>query len=128
MGNGAWVDSVVSSGRKESNSLPLELRKPANQVLDLFEQRKDELAKIGSSVFLVVISHVACGRITDAEIAWLSTQATFDEQMAALDAASDATRKEKTSRDEAWAKTKQIRQEVLKLLGKAAVPFLLSIV
>lgn len=126
IGEGEWVARVVAAGRKETERLPSGLRPAALAALAQLEADKAVVGRIGASAFVAIVSRLALGQEDEARVIFLRDEATFDQRMAAMDAASQATVQEKRRREEAWDSAKQVAQRILSAAGKIAVPLLLA--
>jgi hypothetical protein len=126
IGDGKWVDSVVSSAKKELVKLPSDVQPLASAALDKMAANKDSIAGVSQFGFTAIVSRMALGQDDAARMIYLRDSASVAERLAALDDASADTVKERAARDEAWETTKSVAKEMLMALGKAAIPLLLA--
>lgn len=125
---GEWVDKLVKSGKEEADKLDPAVKTMATAGLDYLAANKGDLAGIGGEAFTAIAARVSLGQVDEAKRIWLSTQATHDERMSALDGAMDAS-EARAARDEAfWDSVMDVVVGFLKIVGKAALPLLLAAV
>lgn len=123
----SWVEKAVEAGASQIAKLPDYMQPLARAALDKLEANKGALGTMSQTAFVSVVSKIALGQGDEAQRMYLSTVATFGERMAALDAASVATRAEKDGRVETWKTIKSVSEDILLGLGKAALPFLIAV-
>lgn len=122
----AWLVEAASS--RVLPKLPSELQGAAAAGLKLLSDNAEILGGTTAAGFAALVSHIAMGDEDTARLIWLGQGADFDARMAALDAASAATRANVVAKQEQWATVKDIALAFLKTVGTAGLPILLSVI
>jgi len=123
--SGSWVVSAVDAGKKQTGSLG-DLKPVADAALDEMLANKDKLGQVSANAFVAIISRLSLGQTDQARLIYLATDATFEERMAALDTASEATRKGKADSDAAWADFKNVAMSIMKKAGPILIQVLMA--
>jgi hypothetical protein len=124
--SGSWVVSAVDAGKKQTGGLDTLTATFANVALDEMLANKDKLGQVSANTFVAIISRLSLGQTDQARLIYLATDATFEERMAALDTASEATRKGKADSDAAWADFKNVVMSIMKKVGPILIQVLMA--
>lgn len=123
---GDWVQRAVEAGQHEVADKSDLVRLPSLAALSILGEHREALGTTSGHTFALVVAHLALGKDSSAELLWLRDSATFEERMAALDAAHDAVIHDRSEKAAAWAEVREVALKVLAAAGKAAVPLLLA--
>lgn len=140
-----WLDKVISEGRDKANAgltkpedgstvrvadfalsddQAEELKKGANEALDVLAANKQPFLRLGKAGFAWILGHWENKDEATARRLYLATQATFDERRTAMHAAGDALMAEKEEREKSWEAVK----DVLKKIGAIGLQILIKVI
>jgi hypothetical protein len=125
---GKWTDAALARRDATISALPAETQPIANAVADLIADKKDVIVGTSREGIVALTSRLALGQVDEAKLIWLRDSASFDERVAARDAASAANRDRVKRDEESWQATKDFGLAVLKAAGQAAIPVLLALI
>lgn len=122
-----WVEKAVEKGRVQLYTVAdPALRDLAAKGLDHLQARAPELAGVSHRTFVAVTARLSLGQVATARLEFLAERASYEDRMAALDAATDAAQNGMKQRAEDWEKVKDVALEFLKIAGQVALPILLA--
>lgn len=123
----AWVEKLVEKGRAQLYTMPdPSIRGAAADGLDHLMANREEIADLSSRTFVAISARLSLDQVEQARLEWLANRASFEERMAALDVATDASLQRMEDDAEAWARAKKVALEFLHVAGQIAVPLLLA--
>lgn len=122
-----WVDAFIAAATDVVPQLPWGAQAATRSALIIVKAHALTLEKTTAAEFLGTVVKLALGDELAAKLLWLRDHASFEERMAAMDQADDATRKAMEERETEWTTIREVALTLLRSTGPVILSMLIAL-